>query len=432
MKKPPQYLQIIISILLGVIFAVFSTKFNLPTSFTIKYIKPFGTIFLNSLKLTAIPLIFASIVVGVSGVENTSKLSRIGTKTLMLYTLTTVIAVVIGLLIANVVKPGYFFPEQTRTKLMELYINNSTENIEISRDVSTGPLQFLVELVPSNFFNTLTNNLNLLQVVVLAIIFGIALLKTEENKRKPVIRFFSGINSALIEVVKIAMKLAPMGVFSLVTSMLIEVVDTNSYTEVFGILYSLTWYTLSTIGGLAVILFIIYPIMIKGFTKISCNKFFKSIFPAQLIAFTTSSSSASLPVLLDNVETNLGISEEISRFVLPLGATVNMNGTALYLGVTIVFIAQVLGITLSLTEQLSIVAYVTVSSVGVAGVPGAAIVATTMILQTLGIPAAGLAIILIPEHLLDMCRTVINITGDAAVAVIVDNSENKISQDPQQ
>lgn len=430
MKKPPQYLQILLSLLLGVTFAICSTKFNLPTSFTIEYIKPFGTIFLNSLKLVAIPLIFVSLVVGVSSVDSTSKLSRIGTRSLLLYTLTTIVAVGIGLLIASVVKPGYFFPEQARIKLMELYANNFTETTEFSQSAHADPLQFLIDLVPSNFFNTLTNNLNLLQVVILAIVFGIALLKIEESKRNAVTVFFVGINSALIEVVKIAMKLAPLGVFSLVASMLVEVVDTNSYTEVFGILYSLIWYTVSTIGGLIVILFIVYPIMIKGFSKINCSKFFKSIFPAQLVAFTTSSSAASLPILLDNVEKKLGISGEISKFVLPLGATVNMNGTALYLGVTIVFIAQALGIALSFTEQLSIVAYVTVSSVGVAGVPGAAIVATTMILQTLGIPAAGLAIILIPEHLLDMCRTVINITGDAVVAVIVENSENGISNKP--
>jgi proton glutamate symport protein len=426
MRKIPQYLQIIISLIMGVFFAILSAKFELPASFTIKYIKPFGTIFLNSLKVAAIPLIFASLVVGVSSVESTAKLSRIGIRALMLYTLTTVAAVIIGLFIASIVKPGYFFPEETRIKLMELYAGNFIKTADLSRGENTAPLQFLVDLIPSNFFSTLTNNLNLLQVVVLAIVFGIALLKIDEARRDPVIRFFSGINSALIEVVKIAMKLAPIGVFSLVTSMLVEVVDTNSYTEVFGILYSLACYTLSTIAGLIIILFIVYPIMIKGFSKMSCSKFFKGIFPAQLVAFTTSSSSASLPILLDNAENNLEISGEISNFVLPLGATVNMNGTALYLGVTIVFIAQALGINLSFTEQLSIVAYATVSAVGVAGVPGAAIVATTMILQTLGIPAAGLAIILIPEHLLDMCRTVVNITGDAAVAVLVDNSENGV------
>lgn len=427
MRKIPQYLQIIIGLVLGVSFAIVSIRLDLPFSFTQYYIKPFGVIFLNALKVTALPLIFVSLVVGLSSIQNMSKLSRIGAKTFVLYTITTIIAVSLGLVIANLVRPGRFFPETTRNKLIELYVQNLNRGVADVQIKEFGPLQFLVNLVPENFFSSLSSNLNLLQIVCVAVIFAIALLKVEAGKRKSVVDLFSGLNDALIEVVKFVMKLAPIGVFSLVSSMLVEVVGKNNSSEIFDILYSLLWYSGATISGLAVMMFGVYPLIISLFTKVKVSKFFKGIFPAQIVAFSTSSSSATLPVLMENVEDNLGVSEEVSSFVLPLGTSVNMDGSALYLGVSIMFIAQALGMELSIVEQLSIVANVTISSLGVGGLPGASMVAMTMILHTLGIPAAGIALVLVPERILDMCRTVVNVTGDAAVAVVVASSENEIT-----
>ena len=223
------------------------------------------------------------------------------------------------------------------------------------------------------------------------------------------------------------MRLAPVGVFALVASLLVEVAGDNPH-EIFEILYALLWYVATTILGLAFMTFIVYPILLSLFTKVSYVKFFKGIHPAQLIAFTTSSSAAALPVTMERVEKHLGISEEISSFVLPLGATVNMDGTSLYQGITVVFIAQALGLDLSIATQLTIVVNVAISSIGVAGVPGGALVTATMLLQSIGIPAAGLALILAPDRILDMCRTATNITGDAAVAVVIASSEGALTQ----
>jgi proton glutamate symport protein len=217
-----------------------------------------------------------------------------------------------------------------------------------------------------------------------------------------------------------------LGVFSLVASLLVEVAGDSKPGEVFEILYALLWYVGTVIAGLVTMTFVIYPLILKIFTAVGYKQFLRTIRPAQLVAFTTSSSAAALPVTMERVEKHLGVSEEISSFVLPLGATVNMDGTAIYQGVAVVFIAQALGIELSTTAQLVIVANVVMSSIGVAGVPGGAMVTTTMILQAIGIPVAGLALILAPDRILDMCRTVTNITGDALVAAVVATGEGEI------
>jgi Na+/H+-dicarboxylate symporter len=289
------------------------------------------------------------------------------------------------------------------------------------------PLQLLVDLVPENLVASMSNNENLLQVVLVAILLGVALLKVPPRKSRPVVLFFEGLNDAIIELIRFIMKLAPIGVFALVASLLVEVAGDNNPNEVFEILYVLLWYVATVIFGLALMTFVVYPIILRLFTKIGYINFFQGIYPAQLVAFTTSSSSATLPVTMERVEKHLGISEEISRFVLSLGATVNMDGTALYQGVSIVFIAQALGLYLPVTAQLVIVANVVISSIGVAGVPGGAMVTTMVLLQSLGIPSSGIALILAPDRILDMCRTVTNITGDAVAAVIIASSEGELT-----
>lgn len=428
MKKIALHIQILIGLSLGLLFAWLSVSAGWPTTFTTHYIKPFGTVFLNSLKMIAIPLIFASLVVGVTSIKDVTKLSRIGGKTFMLYTATTILAVILGLVIANLVKPGHVISQQTRDRLLTLYAGEAAQHSATLEGlhVQRGPLQILVDLVPENLVASMSNNVNLLQVVLAAIMLGIALLKVPSRKSKPVILFFEGLNDAIIELIRMIMSLAPIGVFALVASLLVEVAGDNNPSEVFEILYALLWYMATTLFGLAVMTFVVYPIILRLFTKMSYRYFFKGIYPAQLVAFTTSSSSAALPVTMERVEGHLGVSEEVGSFVLPLGATVNMDGTALYQGIAIVFIAQALGLDLSIGAQLAIVANVTISSIGVAGVPGGAMVTTTMLLQSIGIPAAGLALILAPDRILDMCRTATNITGDAAVAVIVASSEGEL------
>lgn len=430
MKKIALYIQILIGLALGLLFAVLSVKLGWPTSLTINYIKPFGTVFLNSLKMVAIPLIFASLVVGVTSIEDVTKLSRIGGKTFVIYTATTLLAVALGLMVANVIKPGQVIPEQTRDRLMTLYAGEAEQHSATTQAIQKqgAPLQFLVDLVPENLVASMSSNANMLQVVLAAILLGVALLKTPPRKSRPVVLFFQGINDAIIELICFIMKLAPLGVFALVASLLIEVAGDNNPNEIFEILYALLWYVATVILGLAFMTFGVYPMLLRVFTKLSYIDFFRGLYPAQLVAFTTSSSSAALPVTMERVERHLGVSEEISSFVLPLGATVNMDGTALYQGVAIVFIAQALGLDLSVTAQLTIVANVAVASIGVAGVPGGAMVTTMMLLQSLGIPAAGLALILAPDRILDMCRTATNITGDAVVAVIVASSEGELSE----
>lgn len=433
MKRIELHIQILIGLVLGLCFAIVSIKLGWPVSFTINYIKPVGTLFLNSLKMVAIPLVFASLVIGITSIEDTTKLSRIGGKTFFIYTITTIVAVVLGLTIANLIKPGEVISGQTREALLRLYGGQVEQHtVSLKQITTSGPLQFLVNLIPENLFEALSSNLNLLQVVIVATMFGIALLKIPVRKSKPVILFFEGFNEAIIELVRFIMKLAPIGVFALVSSLLIEVAGGSNTQEVFEILYALLWYVATVIIGLAIMTLVVYPIIMRLFSNQSYFTFLKELRPAQLIAFTTSSSSAALPVTMERVEKHLGVSEEISSFVLPLGATINMDGTAVYQGIAIVFIAQALGIKLSLETQFMIIANVAISSVGVAGVPGGAMVTTTMILHAIGIPGVGLALILAPDRILDMCRTVTNITGDALVAVVVASSEGELSSNSTQ
>ena len=428
MKKVAFPIQILIGLVAGLIFALLSIQLGWPADFTINYIKPWGTIFLNSLKMIAIPLIFASLIIGIANIEDVTKLSRIGGRTLLIYTTTTVLAVILGLTVANLAQPGKIISEHTRNRLMEMYGDQAVQHgIALQQAQLRRPLQFLVDLVPENLAAALSDNTSLLQVVVVSIILGIALLKIPPRQSKPVIRFFDGINGVTIELVQFSMKLAPLGVFALVASLLTEVAG-NAPDKISEILFALLGYMATVILGLLLLTYAIYPLILKLFTKVGYVHFFRNIQPAQLIAFTTSSSSAALSVTMDQVKKHLGVSEEISNFVLPLGATINMDGTALYQGIAVVFIAQALGIDLSISVQLIIVANVAISSIGVAGVPGASIITTTMILQSIGIPAAGLALILVPDRILDMCRTATNITGDAVVAVLISSLEGEITK----
>lgn len=425
-KRIPLHTQIIIGLLLGLVFGLASIQFGWPPEFTIKYIKPFGTIFLNSLKMIAVPLVLASLIVGIAKLGDISKLSRMGGKTIGIYLATTTIAITIGLICVNILKPGKKLPESTRENLIALYSGDVETRENVAQQVKeAGPLQPLVDVIPENIFASMGNNNSMLQVVFVALIIGIALLKIPKEKGQPVVAFFDGLNDVIIKIVEFIMILAPYGVFALIASLIVEL-GGNDPDKAFELLYALLWYSVTVLIGLGAMIALVYPALFKIFTKVKYKDFFKGIRPAQLLAFSTSSSAATLPVTMEVVEKDLGVSEEVASFVLPLGATINMDGTSLYQGVAAVFIAQALGLGLSVGSQLMIVLTATLASIGTAAVPGAGIVMLVIVLEAIGIPTAGIALILAPDRILDMCRTVVNVTGDASVAMMVASTERKL------
>lgn len=427
-KKIPLHTQIIIGLVLGLIFGLVVIKTSIPNSFTLDYIKPFGTIFINGLKMIAVPLVLASLIVGVSNLGDISKLSRIGGKTIGIYLLTTVIAVSIGLILVNVFQPGKSLPVETRESLMSLYEGDAGSKLGQAAELQKqSPLQPLIEIVPENFFLASTDNSAMLQVVFFAILVGIALLQISKEKADPVVRFFDGLNEVIIQIVNYIMMIAPYGVFALMASLIVEIAGENPDSAV-QLLLALLKYSFVVVGGLLIMILIVYPVILMAFTKVKYIDFFKAIRPAQLLAFSTSSSSATLPVTMKQVEEELGVSEEVSSFVLPLGATVNMDGTSLYQGVAAVFIAQALGMELTITQQLMIVLTATLASIGSAGVPGAGLIMLIIVLESIGVPAAGIALIIAPDRILDMFRTVVNVTGDAAVCTVVASTEGELPE----
>jgi Na+/H+-dicarboxylate symporter len=427
-KKIPLHTQIIIGLVLGLIFGLVVIKTSIPNSFTLDYIKPFGTIFINGLKMIAVPLVLASLIVGVSNLGDISKLSRIGGKTIGIYLLTTVIAVSIGLILVNTFQPGKSLPVETRESLMSLYEGDAGSKLGQAAELQKqSPLQPLIEIVPENFFLASTDNSAMLQVVFFAILVGIALLQISKEKADPVVRFFDGLNEVIIQIVNYIMMIAPYGVFALMASLIVEIAGENPDSAV-QLLLALLKYSLVVVGGLLIMILIVYPVILMAFTKVKYIDFFKAIRPAQLLAFSTSSSSATLPVTMKQVEEELGVSEEVSSFVLPLGATVNMDGTSLYQGVAAVFIAQALGMELTITQQLMIVLTATLASIGSAGVPGAGLIMLIIVLESIGVPAAGIALIIAPDRILDMFRTVVNVTGDAVVCTVVASTEGELPE----
>ena len=428
LKKIPLHTQIIAGLVLGLIFGLTVIRTDIPSSWTIDYIKPVGTIFINGLKMIAMPLVLASLIIGVSNLGDISKLSRIGGKTIFTFIITTVIAITIGLTLVNVFKPGKSLPVETRESLMALYEGDvSKKSDAAAKFQDQSPLQPIVDMVPENFFLATTDNAAMLQVVFFAIIAGIALLQIPKSKAAPVIAFFDGFNDVIIQIVNYIMLIAPYGVFALMASLIVEIAGDNP-DSAFDLLYALLKYSLIVLSGLFIMMLVIYPLLLKSFTRVPYLQFFKSIRPAQLLAFSTSSSSATLPVTMKIAEEELGVSEEISSFVLPLGATINMNGTSLYQSVAAVFIAQALGMELSFSQQLMIVLTSTLAAIGSAGVPGAGLIMLIVVLESIGVPAAGIALIMAPDRILDMFRTVINVTGDIVVTTVVASTEGELPE----
>lgn len=402
--------------LLGLIWGLSAQSLGL-VEFTMDWIKPFGDIFINSLKLIAIPLIIFSLIDGVSNLNDVSRLSRMGGKTMAIYIGTTVLAVCIGLGLVNAFKPGTLLSAEKREELRSAYASEMDQRITNAEAIDdTGPLQPLVDVVPSNFFNAASDNGNMLQIIFFAILFGVAMILAKPDKVAPVKAFFDGGNHIVLKIVDIIMSFAPVGVFALLASLNID----------FELIKALGGYALTVILGLGIMAFGVYPAILRFATRLPVPKFFKGMLPAQLLAFSTSSSAATLPATIDCVENKLGVSENVSSFVLPLGATINMDGTSIHQAVSAVFIAQAFGIPLDLNQQLTILFTAVLASIGAAAVPGAGIIMLIIVLEAVGLDPMGLALILAIDRPLDMLRTVVNITGDATVAVVIADSEGEL------
>ena len=418
MKKLALHWQIILGMVLGVFFGLILLNFEGGKVFIINWIKPFGTIFINSLKLIAVPLILASLIKGISDLKDLSKLSSMGGITISTYIFTTLMAVSIGLIAVNLVKPGDYITEETREQLVSAYSTNANQKIEAANNQKNlGPLQPLVDIVPSNFLSAASNNRNMLQVIFFAILFGIAMILIPKKKSKPIKKFFDSLNDIILKIIDLIMLAAPYGVFALLAAIIVEAPSIDLFK-------ALGLYSLTVLFGLFLLIFM-YVIIVKLFIGKSPSYFIKGISPAQLLAFSTSSSAATLPVTMDRVQDHLDVEEEVSSFVLPIGATINMDGTCLYQAVAAVFIAQAFGLDLSLAAQLGIVSTATLASIGSAAVPGAGMVMLIIVLSQAGIPEIGLALIFAVDRPLDMCRTVINVTGDATVSMFVNKFRKK-------
>ena len=417
--------QIIIGLILGLIWGLFASILGLG-DFTSSYIRPFGTIFIDLLKLIAVPLVLASLVIGISSLNDITRLSKMGLKTVTIYMMTTMLAITIGLTVVNVLQPGSALPEETRANLMESYGENIQDRSGIVEEVQDRTfLDFFVDIVPENFFEAASNNSNMLQIVFIAILLGIGLVNIPSQKGQPLINFFESLNDVIIKIVDLIMKTAPYGVFALMAAVIVDLTG-DDIGQALLLLKALGWYCLAVLIGLFLHVFIVYSSLFKLFSKMRLRDFFKAIRPAILLGFSTSSSLATLPVTMERVEKNLGVNEEVSSFVLPVGATINMDGTSLYQAVAAVFIAQVLGMDLTIAQQLTIVLTATAASIGTAGVPGAGIIMLVIVLQSVQVPIEGIALILGVDRILDMARTAVNITGDAAVSVAVAHSEGKL------
>jgi Na+/H+-dicarboxylate symporter len=419
MKKIALHWKILIGMLIGIIYGIVAVNFEMGT-FTQNWIKPFGTIFINMLKLIAVPLILFSLVSGIANLKDISRLSSIGLKTVSLYILTTLIAVSIGLVLVNIIDPGASFPREDQQKFEERYgadvIKKRADAAELKNE---SPLQFVVDMVPSNIVNAMSENSRMLQVIFFAIFMGISIILLPEKTTEPVTRFFVGMNDVILKMIDLIMEFAPIGVFALLGAIIVELKgDSALFT-------SLGLYVITVLSGLLIMIFIIYPLFLKLFTKTNYLDFYKGIAPAQMLAFSTSSSAATLPVTMECCEKNLGVSSEVASFVLPIGATINMDGTSLYQAVAAVFIASAFGMDLTFGQQLIIVFTATAASVGSAAVPGAGIVMLVIVLTAIGVPPEGVALIFAVDRPLDMVRTMVNVTGDAIIASIIQNIENR-------
>jgi proton glutamate symport protein len=423
MRKLALHWQILIAMALGIGYGLIAAQTG-STQHVDDWIKPFGTLFLNLLKMIAVPLVLFSLVAGVASLDDTSKIGRIGGKTIALYLATTAIAITIGLVVVNIFRPGSGISAELRESLRSGFAQMAEDKVRAAEDVSI--VQQLIGIVPTNPFAALANS-EMLQIVFFALMLGVAL--TRLNSKRPVahvVSVFQLLSDGIIEMVHLIMKIAPIGVFAMLASVLADLGEDPEQTG--QLLGALVGYMGTVVLALVLHGVLVYGLLIRGMARIPVKRFAKAMLPAQLLAFSSSSSAATLPVTIDCVEKGVGVDEEASSFVLPLGATINMDGTGLYQGVAAVFIATVYGMDLSLLQQAEIVLTATLASIGTAAVPGVGIVMLTIVLKQVGVPLEGIALILGVDRPLDMCRTVLNVTGDATVCTVVARSEGLLHE----
>lgn len=410
----PLYLRILLGMFLGILAGILAIYWG-GESFILFWVKPWGRIFIKLLQLVAVPLVFVSLVKGVTGLEDISRFSKIGIKAIIIYLLTTISAITIGLFLVLTIRPGSFVDSTKVHEMQKSYHQVVEEKKSVAQSTrEQGPLSFMEDIIPDNIVNAASNNGKMLQVIFFAIFFGVAAISLPKEKTKTVLKLFDSLYDIILAMVDYIIRFAPYGVFALMAAM---VVDNAGSLSIFG---ALAMYTITVMLGLLMLIFLFYPFLVHLFTSIPVKKFIRNMYPVQLLAFTTSSSAATLPLNIETAERNLGISKEITSFVLPVGTTINMDGTSCYQSIAVVFIAQVMGIHLGLMDILSIVLLTTISSIGTPAIPGGSYVILTMVLSSVGIPAEGLALILGVDRPLDMLRTSVNVTGDATVAGIID------------
>ena len=415
----PLYVKILAGMVLGILLGVVAIQGGFVDGIN-RWVRPFGEIFMRLLKFIAIPLVMVSLVKGVGSLSDIASLSRIGLRTIGIYVCTTVLAVVVGLALVEAIGPGRMVGPESVAALQAGAQSTATGAIaqrsaQTAQAVAdTPPLQFLVDLFPENLVGAMANNGGMLQIIVIAVLVGVAVLLAGREKTEPFMRWIDSLDAVVLKLIDIVMRYAPIGVLALMAGMMADTAGN------FDLLGALGMYVLTVVVGLLAMIFVFYPLLLHFFAKVPVRKFLKTMSPVQLLAFTTSSSAATLPLNMETVERRLGVSQRVTSFVLPMGMTVNMDGTSLYQAVAAVFIAQVLGVDLSAGQLLTIVATTTLSSIGTPGVPGGAVVILMMVLSSVGLPAEGLALILGLDRPLDMLRTVVNVTGDATVASIVD------------
>ena len=426
MKKIELHWKIIIGMVLGLIFGFILLQIEGGKDFSTNWVKPIGTIFIKLLKLIAVPLILASLIKGISDLKDISKFKIIGLRTIVVYVFTTIIAISIGLILVNVFEPGNGVSNETVSKLTDTYSESSGVQQKLStasKQKDIGPLQFVEDMVPDNAFKAFSDNRLMLQVIFISIFLGISMLLIGDDKAKPLKSIFDSLNDVVLKMVDLIMLTAPYAVFALLANVVVSSDDPE-------ILMALLKYAFVIVFGL-ILMIVVYCTLVLLFTKTNPIWFLKQISPAQLLAFSTSSSAATLPVTMERVEKHIGVDKEVSSFVLPVGATINMDGTSLYQAVAAVFICQALAFDITFSDQLTIVLTALLASIGTAAVPGAGMVMLVIVLESIGFPAEklaiGIALIFAVDRPLDMFRTVVNITGDATVSMVVGKSVGKFN-----
>ncbi len=418
-KRIPLYVKILAGMGIGLLLGFTACALHFE-GFVSDWIRPWGTIFIRLLKLVAVPLVFISLIKGVGGLKDISRLSRMGLKTIAIYIGTTVIAISVGLLMVSMIDPGKVFPREKAEEYRGRYERTVDEKKKAAEEIQdAGPLAFLVDMVPENLIQAGSDNTRMLQIIFVALLSGMAMVAVGGEKMKTLMHALDAADAVILKIIDYIMQFAPWGVLGLMASL---VVDFAGNGEIFA---ALGMYAFTVILSLLLMIFLFYPSLIRLFSSVKIKQFFRAMSPVQLLAFSTSSSAATLPLTLERTEQELKISNEVVSFVLPVGVTINMDGTSCYQAVATVFIAQVMGLDLTFSQMLVIVFMTTLSSIGTPGIPGGSIVMFVMVLSSVGIPVEGLALILGLDRPLDMLRTVVNVTGDATVACIVEEGEKK-------